>query len=172
MSRRPRVGISACLLGEPVRWDGGHKLSRTLIDTLADRVEWVTVCPEIEIGLGAPREPMNLVDQDGTIRLLGVESRDDQTTAMRRYARRRVEELAREELSGFVLKSRSPSCGREGVPVYDTRGAVVRSDRGFFAQALLERFPELPIEEEDRLADSRVRRAWLARVLAYDRRRR
>src|SRR2546423_1752383 len=106
-----RVGISMCLLGERVRYDGGHKLDRFLTDVLAKYVEFVPVCPEVEIGLGTPREPIHLVEVAGEIRLRGVESDIDHTTAMRRYARRRVDELAKLDLCGYILKKDSPSCG-------------------------------------------------------------
>jgi uncharacterized protein YbgA (DUF1722 family)/uncharacterized protein YbbK (DUF523 family) len=164
-----RIGISRCLLGERVRHDGGHKHDRFLTDTLGEHFEWVPVCPEVEIGMGTPREPIHLVDLDGEIRLVGVRSSTDHTEAMKAYARRRVEALAGEGLSGYVLKKDSPSCGLERVRVYRDSGHATRSGRGLFAAALVERFPSLPIEEEGRLCDPRLRENWIERVFAYRR---
>ena len=163
---RVRIGVSSCLLGFAVRWDGGHKRDAFLTDVLGSRVEWVPVCPEIEIGLGVPREPIDLVDRNGAIRLVGAKTGIDHTRAMRSYARRRAAALAKEKLAGYVLKKGSPSCGLAGVKVH--RGRNVRSDgTGLFAEALVARFPDLPVEEEGRLADPRIQDRWLERVFAY-----
>ncbi|HMB81964.1 MAG TPA: DUF523 domain-containing protein [Vicinamibacterales bacterium] len=155
-----RIGVSACLLGDEVRYDGGHKRDAMLIELLGPLVEWVKVCPEVEVGMGTPREPIHLAQVDGRIRLLTVNSGVDHTASMTAYAAKKVEALAMEDLSGFILKSGSPSCGPTGEHV------------GLFAQALLARFPDLPIEEEARLADPRLRDAFLERVFAYQRLRR
>lgn len=169
-SGRPiRIGVSLCLLGERVRHDGGHKRDRYVTDTLARFFEWVPVCPEVEVGLGTPREAIHLEDREGELRLVGVRSRTDHTEAMVRYARRRVEALAAEDLSGFILKKDSPSCGLERVRVHHAPGVVSRTGRGLFAAALAERFPNLPIEEEGRLCDPRLRENWVERVFAYHR---
>ena len=154
---RIRLGISACLLGEPVRFDGGHKRDPFLVESLGQFVDWVPVCPEVESGLDAPRESMRLVQADGRIRLLTNKTAQDHTTRMRSYARRRVEELADGELCGFVLKKDSPTCGLERVKVYGTAGMPVKSGRGLFADALVTRFPLLPVEEEGRLNNPRLR---------------
>ncbi|GIW40770.1 MAG: hypothetical protein KatS3mg076_1347 [Candidatus Binatia bacterium] len=164
-----RVGVSLCLLGERVRHDGGHKHERFLTDVLGRYVEWVPVCPEVELGMGVPREPVHLVEEGGEIRLLGVRSRKDHTRAMREFARRRVRELGRVGIAGFVLKSKSPSCGLVGVPVEHAGGRSRRDGRGFFARALLERFPNLPVAEEGDLYDAEVRENWVERVFAYHR---
>ena len=161
-----RIGISSCLLGQLVRYDGGHKHDRFLTDTLGPFVEWVPVCPEVELGLGTPRESIHLVEDGGAVRLVGTRSGSDHTEAMRRYARSRVEALAREDLSGYVLKKSSPSCGLERVRVH-RRSGVARNGRGLFAEALLERFPNLPVEEEGRLSDPRLRENWIERIFAY-----
>lgn len=158
-----------CLLGERVRHDGGHKRNSYVTDTLARFVEWVPVCPEVEVGLGTPREAIHLVQREGEVRLVGVRSRTDHTAAMRQYARRRVEALAAERLSGFILKKDSPSCGLDRVRVHHGPGSVSRTGRGLFAAALVERFPNLPIEEEGRLCDPRLRENWVERVFAYHR---
>ena len=162
-----RIGISSCLLGDEVRFDGGHKRDAFLIETLSPFVEWVRVCPEVELGLGVPREPVRLVSTAGDIRMVGVESAIDHTDGMRAYARRRVEELAAVGLSGYVLKSKSPSCGLGDVKVYDDSGAASHEGTGLFAAALSERFPDLPIEDESRLADAATRIRFLERASAY-----
>ena len=162
-----RIGISACLLGEEVRFDGGHKKDAFLTGVLAPHVEWVAVCPEVEVGMGTPREPIHLVDEQGVIRLRGVSTGVDHTAAMTAYAARRVAALADDDLSGYVLKSASPSCGPTGVNVQQTGGSTSSDGVGVFARALLARFPDLPIVDEHQLADEKVRAAFLARVFAY-----
>ena len=122
MNERIRLGISACLLGERVRFDGGHKRDPFLVESLGPFVDWVPVCPEVESGLDAPRESMRLVQADGRVRLLTNKTAQDRTTRMHGYARRRVEELADGELCGYVLKKDSPTCGLERVKVYGTPG--------------------------------------------------
>jgi uncharacterized protein YbgA (DUF1722 family)/uncharacterized protein YbbK (DUF523 family) len=168
-ANRIRIGSSMCLLGEKVRYDGGHKHDRFMTDTLGEFFEWVPVCPEVEVGMGTPREPIQLVQLRGDIRLLGVRSAIDHTDDMRAYAQRRVEQLARESLSGYILKKGSPSCGLDGVRLHHGRGRVTRTGRGLFAEALAARFPNMPIEEEGRLCDPRLRENWIERVFAYHR---
>lgn len=168
--QRLRLGISACLLGERVRFDGGHKRDVFLVETLGQFVDWVPVCPEVESGMDAPREPMRLVRQAGReLRLLIIKTGQDQTDTMRRYARRRIEELACDDLCGFVLKKDSPSCGLERVKVYGAAGMAVRSGRGLFADTLVSRFPLLPVEDEGRLSDPHLRENFIERVFAYRR---
>src|SRR3954454_16115839 len=148
-----RIGISSCLLGETVRFDGGHKRDAFLTDTFGRFVEWVPICPEVECGLGTPREAMRLVRLDDGLRLLTVRTGIDLTAQMAAYARGRVPTLAAEDLSGYVLKKDSPSCGLERVKVYEGHGVPVKSGRGLYAAALVARFPHLPVEEEGRLSD-------------------
>jgi uncharacterized protein YbgA (DUF1722 family)/uncharacterized protein YbbK (DUF523 family) len=164
-----RIGISACLLGEEVRFDGGHKRDRFLTETFGQFVEWVSVCPEVEAGFGTPREAMRLVSREGRLRLVTVKTDVDLTDTMEQYARRRVEQLAREDLSGYVLKKDSPSCGLERVKVYDAHKVPARTEQGLFAAALRARHPFLPIEEEGRLSDPRIRDNFVERVFAYRR---
>jgi len=166
-SSRPRIGISACLLGEEVRYDGGHKRDQFLTETFGRFVEWVPVCPEVEAGFGTPREPMRLVRLKRQVRLLTVKTARDVTEQLDTFSMQRVSELASQDLSGYVLKKDSPSCGLERVKVYDAHNAPARSGRGRFASALLERFPDLPVEEEGRLSDSRLRDNFVERVFAY-----
>jgi len=164
-----RIGISSCLLGQQVRFDGGHKRDRFLTDTFGQFVEWVPGCPEVEAGFGTPRESMRLVSNDGRLRLVTVKTGVDLTGTMARYSRRRVEQLAGEQLCGYVLKKDSPSCGMERVKVYDAHAVPARSGQGLFAAALLARHPLLPVEEEGRLSDPRLRDNFIERVFAYRR---
>jgi uncharacterized protein YbgA (DUF1722 family)/uncharacterized protein YbbK (DUF523 family) len=164
-----RIGISACLLGEEVRFDGGHKRDRFLTDTFGQFVEWVPVCPEVEAGFGTPRESMRLIGGGGRPRLVTVKTGVDLTDRMERYSRRRIEQLAGERLCGYVLKKDSPSCGMERVKVYDAHQVPSRTGQGLFAAALRARHPLLPVEEEGRLSDPRIRDNFIERVFAYRR---
>jgi uncharacterized protein YbgA (DUF1722 family)/uncharacterized protein YbbK (DUF523 family) len=164
-----RIGVSSCLLGQKVRFDGGHKRDAFLVDTFGAFVEWVPVCPELEVGMGLPREAIRLVRSGPGISLVGVKSATDHTDTMERYSIKRVEKLAREKLDGYILKKDSPSCGMERVKVYDPNGSPARTGRGLYAKALLERFPLLPVEEEGRLSDPRLRDNFVERVFAYRR---
>jgi uncharacterized protein YbgA (DUF1722 family)/uncharacterized protein YbbK (DUF523 family) len=162
-----RLGISTCLLGEQVRYDGGHKLDRFLVNTLGLYVEWVPVCPEVELGLSIPRESLRLVGEAESPRLIAPKSGTDHTEAMIAWARKRVEELAAVGLHGFVLKKDSPSSGLFRVKVYNEHGMAQRNGTGMFPRAVMNRFPLLPLEEEGRLNDMPLRENFLERVFAY-----
>lgn len=164
-----RVGISSCLLGDEVRFDGGHKRDSFLTDVLSRFVEFVPVCPEVEAGFGTPREAMHLRRADGDVRLVTVKTQRDVTAPMERLLRRRLPALDADDLSGYVLKKNSPSCGLERVKVYDRNGVPASSGRGLFAAALVKRFPLLPVEEEGRLNDPELRENFIERVFACHR---
>ncbi len=164
-----RVGISSCLLGQEVRWDGGHKRDRFVTDVLGPFVEWVPVCPEVEVGMGTPREPVHVRRESGELRMVGNKSGQDWTRAMTSFAAQRVRELEALELCGYLLKKDSPSCGMERVKVRLGPEQSRRDGRGLFAAALMERFPALPVEEEGRLGDAVLRENWIERVFAYRR---
>lgn len=152
-SPRPRVGISACLLGQTVRYDGGHKRDDSLV-ALAAVIEWVPICPEVESGMPVPRPTLTLVRAAGETRMLSANGADE-TDRMRAFARARMAALrAHGVLAGYVLKSRSPSCGIQ-----------VENGPGLFAAALREAFPDLPIVEEGELASEDARDAFAARVV-------
>ncbi len=170
-----------------MRFDAGHKRDAFLVETFGLHVEWVQVCPEVEAGYGVPRQTMRLEWRPlGTertpparahgeriepqrIALVFPRTGEDVTAPMRKYAEARAAELAREHLSGYVLKKDSPSCGMERVKVYTGAGGVERGGRGLFAEALMARLPTLPVEEEGRLADPRLRDNFVERVFAYQR---
>ncbi len=151
-----------------MRFDGGHKKDDFLVNTFGAWVQWVPVCPEVEVGMGTPRESIRLVREGEAVRLVAPRSGRDWTTEMHAYALRRVRELAGADLCGYVLKKDSPSCGMERVKVYG-EGMPVKAGRGAFATVLLERFPDLPVEEEGRLCDPRLRDNFVERVFAYHR---
>jgi len=161
-----RVGISSCLLGEQVRYDGGHKRDAFLTDELARHVEFVPLCPEVEIGLGVPRPTLRLERRGDDVRMVVTESGEDLTEPMRSWAQGAAERIAAAGLDGYVLKKSSPSCGMERVKVYDENGAPAPGGRGLFAAALMERLPLLPVEEEGRLRDARLREHFVARIFA------
>jgi uncharacterized protein YbgA (DUF1722 family)/uncharacterized protein YbbK (DUF523 family) len=165
-----RLGISACLLGRKVRYDGQHKRDAFLVDVLGPFVEWVPVCPEEELGLGVPREPIRLVGNPAAPRLVAERSGKDHTEAMHGFAQARVSELEGLDLSGYVTKKDSPSCGMERVRVHAARGGPPRRDGvGAFAAVLLARLPLLPVEEEGRLHDPLLRESFVERIFAHAR---
>jgi uncharacterized protein YbgA (DUF1722 family)/uncharacterized protein YbbK (DUF523 family) len=163
---RVRVGVSACLLGQKVRYDGGHKRDDFVVDTLSRHVTFVPVCPEVELGLGTPRESIRLEKEGGGLRLRGLRSGVDHTDAMERYAQARVRALRSEDLAGYILKKDSPSCGMERVKVIGRGGVPTKEGRGLFAERLMADFPLLPVEEEGRLNDPVLRRSFVVRLYA------
>ena len=164
-----RLGISSCLLGEHVRYDGGHKLDHFLKDTLGRHVEWVAVCPEVEYGLSVPREAMHLVKTERGPRLVTSRTGTDHTDGMKRWAVQRLRGLDEEDLCGFVFKSRSPSSGMRGVKVYAPAGIPSNTGIGIFAGAFMERFPLMPVEDDGRLQSPPLRENFIERVFVFKR---
>lgn len=164
-----RLGISACLTGENVRYDGGHKLDRFLTDTLGQYVEYVPVCPELECGLGVPRESLRLVGAPDSPRLVTTRTNIDQTERMVKWAEKRVKELQKEDLCGFIFKSNSPSSGMERVRVYNEKGMPVKKGVGVFARVFMDHFPLIPTEEEGRLHDPVLRENFIERIFTLKR---
>ena len=158
-----RLGISSCLLGEQVRWDGGHKLDRFLTDQLGRFVRYYPVCPEVECGFGVPREPLCLAGDPHVPRLVTSRTKQDHTARMLHWARRRVRELEGAELCGFIFKGKSPSCGTERVRVYNAKGV------GIFARVFMEYFPLIPVEDDGRLHDPPFRENFIERVFVMKR---
>jgi len=169
METRIRLGISSCLLGNKVRFDGGHKLDRFISDTLGQYVEYVPVCPEVECGFGIPREPLRLVGSVDSPRLMTVRTGQDFTERMLRWAKDRVRELESENLCGFIFKSGSPSSGMERVKIYDEHGVPAKNAIGLFARAFMEHFPLLPVEEEGRLHDPKLRENFVESIFVLKR---
>jgi uncharacterized protein YbgA (DUF1722 family)/uncharacterized protein YbbK (DUF523 family) len=168
-SRPIKIGISACLLGQPVRFDGGHKKDRYLTDILGDYFKFVAVCPEIEVGMPTPRETVRLEGPFDDPKMIGNMTKEDWTSRMKRYSNKRLKELQKENLSGYILKKDSPSCGMECVKVYHGKGGARRKGRGIYAKKLQESNPLLPIEEEGRLHDPHLRENFIVRVFTYHR---
>jgi len=164
-----KLGISTCLLGENVRYDGGHKLDRFLSETLGQYVEYVPVCPEVECGLPVPRESMHLEGDPDSPRLVTIRTKQDMTDRMIGWALKRVAEPEKEDLGGFIFKSDSPSSGMEGINVYNEKGIPVKKGVGIFARIFMEHFPLLPIEDEGRLHDSKLRDNFIERIFALKR---
>ncbi len=164
-----RLGVSSCLLGAEVRFDGGHKRDRFLTDLLGRYVEWVPVCPELEVGMGVPREAVRLVGDPAAPRMVGTRSGTDHTEAMRRYATARVRALAELDLSGYVFKKDSPSCGMDRVRVYGSGNMPSRRGRGMLAAAFMAAYPSIPVEEEGRLDDPALRENFIERIFCYRR---
>jgi uncharacterized protein YbbK (DUF523 family) len=161
---RPRLGVSTCLLGENVRYDGAEKRDPVLLEAFGDHVEWVPICPEVECGMTVPRDPMHLADDPDSPRLVTTATGEDQTERMQTWIRYRLDELARKDLWGFVLKSRSPSCGRSAVPVLDSTGAPAGETAGLFAAAVARRFPLLPVGDERSLRDDSMWSNFIERL--------
>jgi uncharacterized protein YbbK (DUF523 family) len=167
MTAKIKIGISSCLLGRNVRYDGGHKLDPYLKDTLGQVVEWVPVCPEVEAGLAVPREAMQLISGPDAPRLATIGTRIDHTERMTQWIRRELVRLADQGLSGFVFKARSPSCGVRDTEIVTASGSAAGKGAGLFAAAVTARFPALPAEDEGRLQDAIVRKSFLERAFAY-----
>jgi len=169
MLTKIRLGVSACLLGEKVRFDGGHKMDRFITETLGKFMEFVPVCPEVECGLGIPREAMHLAAAPDGPRLVTVRTGVDHTERMLAYARKRVVELEQEDLCGFIFKSDSPSSGMERVKIYSGKGMADKTGVGLFAQEFMQHFPLLPVEEEGRLHDPGLRENFLESLFTMKR---
>jgi uncharacterized protein YbgA (DUF1722 family)/uncharacterized protein YbbK (DUF523 family) len=165
-----RLGVSACLLGEKVRYDGGHQFNHYVADVLGEYVEFVPVCPEVEVGLPTPRDTLRLIkNKQGEVRLVFPKSSEDITERMESWARERVKHLAKQNLDGFVFKSKSPSSGMERVKVYDSNGVPRKTGSGVFARIFMQTFPLLPVEEEGRLNDPRLRENFIASIFTLQR---
>ena len=164
-----KIGISSCLLGEKVRYDAGHKLDRYIADTLGQYFEWVSVCPEVEYGLPVPRESMHLVGAPDSPHLVTVKTGVDHTEGMLKWANKKFRELEKEELCGFIFKSRSPSSGIGGVKVYTSSGMPSQRGVGIFGGAFMQHFPLIPVIDAGRLHDPSLRENFIERVFVYKR---
>jgi uncharacterized protein YbgA (DUF1722 family)/uncharacterized protein YbbK (DUF523 family) len=164
MEERIRMGVSACLLGQQVRYDGGHKHDRYITDILGEYLEFVPVCPEVEAGFPIPRETFRLVGDPENPRLVTSRSQVDHTERMLAWAERRVRELEKENLCGFIFKSDSPNSGLSRVKVYNAKGMAEKKGVGLFARAFTRHFPLLPVEEEGRLNDAKLRETFIEQI--------
>ncbi len=161
-----KLGVSACLLGENVRYDGGHKHDRYITDTLGPYFSFLPICPEVECGLSTPREAMQLEGDPSSPRLMTRRTRTDITAQMLAYCSARIRELESEDLCGFILKERSPSCGLATVPLHGCSTLHIFAT-GLFASEITRRFPLMPVEEAERLTNQNIRTDFIERVLRY-----
>jgi uncharacterized protein YbgA (DUF1722 family)/uncharacterized protein YbbK (DUF523 family) len=169
MDDKIKLGVSACLLGEEVRYDGGHKKDRFITQTLANYLEFVPVCPEVEAGFGVPRESMHLEGDPDAPQLITTKSKRDVTEQMQTWAGKRVQELESEDLCGFIFKSRSPSSGMARVKVFSDKGMPAQTGVGLFARAFMDHFPLIPVEEEGRLHDNKLRENFIESIFVLKR---
>ncbi len=164
---KPIIGISSCLLGNQVRYDGGSKLMHYLRDTLGDFVDFYIICPEMECGMGVPREAVRLVRTENGVELRTVNSNQDKTAQMIEWRETKMEDLKNIPLCGFIFKSKSPSCAVFRAKLYDTAGhAISGNSGGIFASRFRELFPSIPVEEEGRLFDNGIRENFIERIFA------
>jgi len=169
MSKKIKIGVSSCLLGNNVRYDGGHRRDHCLRDTLGQFVKWLPVCPEVESGMLTPREPMQLMDDGVSLRLVTAQTGVDQAWLLSRWAGSKLKQLERDEVCGFVFKARSPSCGIHDAEIVDSSGGLIRRGPGLFVAEVAKRFPSLPLEDEVRLQDPVTRENFIERIFAYQR---
>jgi uncharacterized protein YbbK (DUF523 family) len=162
-----KLGISSCLLGENVRYDGGHKLDLFLKDMLKKYVEYVPVCPEVESGFGVPRQSMRLEGEPDSLRLIITETGQDVTKRMVHWAQKKIIQMEKENICGFIFKSDSPSCGIKRVKVYNEKNIPVNESAGIFARIFMEHFPLLPVEDEGSLNDPGKRENFIERLFAF-----
>jgi len=169
MEDKIRIGISACLLGQPVRFDGSHKHDHYLTNTLSEYLDFVPVCPEVESGFSVPRETLRLVGDPEAPRLVTSRTNIDHTDRMLSWAEKRVRELEAENLCGFIFKSDSPSSGLMRVKVYNPKGMAEKKGVGLFARTFTRHFPMLPVEEEGRLNDPVLRETFIEQIFTLKR---
>jgi uncharacterized protein YbgA (DUF1722 family)/uncharacterized protein YbbK (DUF523 family) len=170
MSEKIRLGISSCLLGNNVRYNGGHQLDKFITGTLGRYVEFVPICPEVECGLGVPRETLRLVGSANAPRLMTSRSKIDHTEKMQKWTAQKIQELEKEDLQGFIFKSKSPSSGMERVKIYHAdKSGLAGSGSGIFAKMFMDHFPLLPVEEDCRLHDILLRENFVERIFVYKR---
>ena len=167
LSEKPRVIVSACLLGNLVRFNGQHSRDR-FVDSLSEFFQLDTTCPEVEAGMGIPREPIRIV-QDGTAKLIGVQTSKDYTDLLEDFSSRKISDLRCQAIDGFIMKQKSPSCGLFSVKNYLPNGHPQGRRAGIFGEQLMAGFQNQPIEEEGRLNDPLLRESFLMRVYAHHR---
>jgi uncharacterized protein YbbK (DUF523 family) len=161
------IGVSSCLLGEKVRYDGQHKRNSDICDIPGDCFEFLPICPEVGAGMGVPREAVQLRGNPDFPRMIGIKSGEDWTSKVLSFSHARISRHDFSSLSGFIFKKNSPSCGMKKVCLYSDEGVTRRNGIGIFARAVMDKYPLLPVEEEERLSDIQIREKFIERVLAY-----
>jgi len=164
-----KIGISSCLLGHKVRYDGGHKHNHYITDTVGQFFQWVPVCPEVERGLSVPREAMHLKGDPESPRLVTIKTGIDYTEKMKNWSEKKLDELSKKELCGFIFKSRSPSSGMQSIKIYTEKGISSKKGVGIFAASFMKRFPLCPAEDDGRLNDSKIRENFIERIFVFNR---
>jgi len=168
MEKKIKIGVSSCLLGEKVRWNGDHKKDHYVSGVLANYFEYVSICPEIEVGMGVPRETVALYGNPEKSQMISKKTQIDWTSPMKNYIKNCLKSLAHDDLCGYIFKSKSPSCGLGRIPVYSEFGSnKVRHGSGMFAQAFTKAFPLIPTEDEGRLNDPKIRDNFIVRVFSF-----
>jgi len=168
MNNKIKIGVSSCLIGEKVRWNGDHKQNHFVREVLANYFEYVSVCPEMEVGMGVPRETVALYGNLEKSRMISKKTQTDWTRPMKNYIKDRLKSLTHDDLCGYIFKSKSPSCGLGRIPVYSEFGSnKVRHGSGMFAQAFTKAFPIVPTEDEGRLNDPRIRENFIVKVFSF-----
>jgi len=163
------IGVSKCLIGEKVRYDGNHARNSFVADTLNKWVEFTPVCPEADLGMGIPRPTIRLEKQKNDIKLICPSTNKDYSKQMNNYGLKKVKEFKKNELDGYIFKRSSPSCGINKLKVFRDDGSIERTGIGFFAKNILEQFPNLPIEDEGRLSDPQLRENFIERIFCHNR---
>ncbi|MFH2092241.1 MAG: DUF523 and DUF1722 domain-containing protein [Pseudomonadota bacterium] len=169
MLKSVKIGISRCLMGDKVRYDGNHNHDRFLTQTLGLFVHYVPVCPEVECGMPTPREAIRLMGDPENPRLVTQKTNIDKTDQMKAWINIRLKELEKEALCGFIFKSKSPSSGLYRIKVYGEDGIVRKTGTGLFAKAFTRNFPRIPVEEDGRLNDPRIRENFIERIFTFQR---
>ena len=170
MTEKIRIGVSSCLIGEKVRWNGDHKQDRYVREILSRYFEYIPVCPEVEVGMGVPRETVALYGEPEKPSMISKKTQTDWTKPMEKYIKSRINTLSADDLCGYIFKSKSPSCGMGRVPLYSEFGShKVKHGPGMFANAFINSFPLVPTEDEGRLNDPRIRENFIVRVFSFKR---
>ena len=166
MTTSVAIGVSACLLGEPVRYDGGHTFDRNITDTLGKYFTFIPVCPEVGCGLPVPRETMRLEGNPAAPRLVTCRTRIDRTEQMLAFCSAKLRELENGGVCGFIFKERSPSCGLSSVPLHGSATSGMFAS-GLFAHEVARCFPLMPLEEAERLSDPGIRKNFVEQIFLY-----
>jgi len=170
MKDKIKIGVSSCLIGEKVRWNGDHKQDRYVREILSRYFEYIPVCPEVEVGMGVPRETVALYGDPEKPSMISKKTQTDWTKPMEKYIKSRINTLSADDLCGYIFKSKSPSCGMSRVPLYSEFGShKVKHGPGMFANAFINSFPLVPTEDEGRLNDPRIRENFIVRVFSFKR---
>lgn len=161
-----RIGISACLIGQKVRYDGSDKEDFFIKEKLGKFVLWIPICPEVEAGLPVPREPMQLEGDPESPRLMTIETRKDKTKVLEKCIHHKMKELIKSDICAFIFKSGSPSCGIRDIRIYNPKTGKVKKGRGIFADAFIKTFPHIPVEDDKKLQEPQMIEKFLLKIFS------